>query len=214
MRLNKQSVFVAMLLAGASGTAIAGQAIAGGAATPAPVGGAMAPANPGMTTPAAPMGGGAVLGQNHATPAPTGNPNIEQKPGDGGVAAGDAAGAGMNAGGNLKAGAGVNTPTGNPNAETRTAQTTEPVQGRIQFIDPDGKKLQLDNGKTYALGTTLDVKGVGVMLRGDSGVGKSELGLELISRGHGLVADDVVELETKVDDIDEGQNHTEVYEQP
>ena len=42
--------------------------------------------------------------------------------------------------------------------------------------------------------TTLDIKGVGVMLRGDSGVGKSELALELITRGHGLVADDVVEI--------------------
>jgi HPr kinase/phosphorylase len=33
-----------------------------------------------------------------------------------------------------------------------------------------------------------------VLITGDSGVGKSELGLELISRGHGLVADDVVEI--------------------
>ena len=33
-----------------------------------------------------------------------------------------------------------------------------------------------------------------VLITGDSGVGKSELALELISRGHGLVADDVVEL--------------------
>ncbi len=35
---------------------------------------------------------------------------------------------------------------------------------------------------------------VGVLITGDSAVGKSELALELISRGHGLVADDVVEL--------------------
>jgi HPr kinase/phosphorylase len=33
-----------------------------------------------------------------------------------------------------------------------------------------------------------------VLITGESGVGKSELGLELISRGHGLVADDVVEI--------------------
>jgi HPr kinase/phosphorylase len=39
--------------------------------------------------------------------------------------------------------------------------------------------------------TTLDVKGVGVMLRGDSGVGKSECALALIERGHSLVADDL-----------------------
>ena len=43
-------------------------------------------------------------------------------------------------------------------------------------------------------GVFLDVLGMGVMITGDSGVGKSELALELISRGSGLVADDVVEL--------------------
>ncbi len=43
-------------------------------------------------------------------------------------------------------------------------------------------------------GVFLDVLGVGVLLTGDSGVGKSELALELVSRGSGLIADDVVEL--------------------
>ena len=43
-------------------------------------------------------------------------------------------------------------------------------------------------------GVFLDVLGVGVMITGDSGIGKSELGLELITRGNGLVADDVTEL--------------------
>jgi len=43
-------------------------------------------------------------------------------------------------------------------------------------------------------GVFLDVLGMGVLITGDSGVGKSELGLELISRGSGLIADDVVEL--------------------
>jgi HPr kinase/phosphorylase len=42
-------------------------------------------------------------------------------------------------------------------------------------------------------GVFLDVLGMGVLLTGESGVGKSELALELISRGHGLVADDSVE---------------------
>jgi len=42
-------------------------------------------------------------------------------------------------------------------------------------------------------GVLLDVLGMGVLITGESGVGKSELGLELISRGSGLVADDVVE---------------------
>ncbi|MDB6092933.1 MAG: HPr kinase [Verrucomicrobia bacterium] len=39
--------------------------------------------------------------------------------------------------------------------------------------------------------TTLDIKGVGVMLRGTSGVGKSECALALIERGHSLVSDDL-----------------------
>jgi HPr kinase/phosphorylase len=43
-------------------------------------------------------------------------------------------------------------------------------------------------------GVFLDVLGVGVMITGDSGVGKSELALELITRGNGLVADDIVDL--------------------
>jgi HPr kinase/phosphorylase len=43
-------------------------------------------------------------------------------------------------------------------------------------------------------GVMLDVLGMGVLITGDSGVGKSELALELISRGSGLIADDVVEL--------------------
>jgi len=43
-------------------------------------------------------------------------------------------------------------------------------------------------------GVFIDVLGVGVMITGDSGVGKSELALELITRGNGLVADDVVDL--------------------
>ncbi len=43
-------------------------------------------------------------------------------------------------------------------------------------------------------GVLMDILGLGVLLTGESGLGKSELGLELISRGHGLVADDAVDL--------------------
>ncbi len=46
---------------------------------------------------------------------------------------------------------------------------------------------------TTAHGVFLDVLGMGVLITGASGVGKSELALELISRGSGLIADDVVE---------------------
>ncbi len=43
-------------------------------------------------------------------------------------------------------------------------------------------------------GVFIDILGLGVMITGESGLGKSELGLELISRGNGLVADDAVDL--------------------
>ncbi|MFC4159984.1 HPr(Ser) kinase/phosphatase [Chitinimonas lacunae] len=54
-------------------------------------------------------------------------------------------------------------------------------------------------------GVFLDVLEVGVLLTGESAMGKSELALELISRGHGLVADDVVELYRIAPDTLEGR---------
>ncbi|MEO7116935.1 MAG: HPr(Ser) kinase/phosphatase [Caldimonas sp.] len=48
--------------------------------------------------------------------------------------------------------------------------------------------------RTTRHGVFLDILGLGVLVTGESGLGKSELGLELISRGHGLVADDAVDL--------------------
>ena len=46
-------------------------------------------------------------------------------------------------------------------------------------------------------GVLLDIYGVGVLLLGDSGVGKSECALDLIVRGHRLVSDDVVEIKRR-----------------
>ena len=43
-------------------------------------------------------------------------------------------------------------------------------------------------------GVLLDISGEGVMITGDSGIGKSESAIELIMRGHRLVADDAVEI--------------------
>ena len=48
--------------------------------------------------------------------------------------------------------------------------------------------------RTSMHGVFMDILGLGLMITGESGLGKSELGLELISRGHGLVADDAVDL--------------------
>ncbi len=49
-------------------------------------------------------------------------------------------------------------------------------------------------------GTLVDVYGVGMLFTGRSGVGKSETALDLIERGHRLVADDLVEI-TRRDDV-------------
>ena len=49
-------------------------------------------------------------------------------------------------------------------------------------------------GRTTMHGVFMDILGLGVLITGESGLGKSELGLELISRGNGLVADDAVDL--------------------
>jgi HPr kinase/phosphorylase len=54
-------------------------------------------------------------------------------------------------------------------------------------------------------GVLMDVLGVGVFITGDSGAGKSELALELISRGHGLVADDIVEFSRIAPTVLEGR---------
>jgi HPr kinase/phosphorylase len=47
-------------------------------------------------------------------------------------------------------------------------------------------------------GVLVDVLGVGVLLMGKSGIGKSECGLDLVLRGHRLVADDVVKVRLKL----------------
>ena len=46
--------------------------------------------------------------------------------------------------------------------------------------------------RTTLHGTLLDIRGIGTLIRGDSGSGKSEAALALIERGHSLVADDLV----------------------
>ena len=43
-------------------------------------------------------------------------------------------------------------------------------------------------------GVLIDVLGVGVFIRGESGIGKSECGLELVDRGHRMVSDDAVDM--------------------
>ncbi len=50
-------------------------------------------------------------------------------------------------------------------------------------------------------GTLVDVYGVGILLTGRSGIGKSEISLDLVERGHRLVTDDLVIIKRKAEDI-------------
>jgi len=78
------------------------------------------------------------------------------------------------------------------------------ASGTALFTTPQPAAVVIDSLRLYVSrqlaetitlhGVFMDVLGVGVLITGESGAGKSELGLELISRGHGLVADDVVEV--------------------
>ncbi|HEY4748648.1 MAG TPA: HPr(Ser) kinase/phosphatase, partial [Steroidobacteraceae bacterium] len=79
-------------------------------------------------------------------------------------------------------------------ARTRTALFTSPHPAArvIEKLSRYLAKALADATERH--GVFMDVLGLGVLITGESGVGKSELGLELISRGHGLVADDVVEI--------------------
>src|SRR5213078_2923819 len=76
-------------------------------------------------------------------------------------------------------------------AGTPLLTSDQPSQHVINVLRP---YMQRELGEVTTLhGVFLDVLEIGVMITGDSSIGKSELALELVSRGHGLVADDVVE---------------------
>ncbi len=69
----------------------------------------------------------------------------------------------------------------------RTTQITSPFQSDL------GHYLERRLAPSWTVhGVMMDVFGLGVLIRGKSGVGKSECGLELVERGHRLIADDVV----------------------
>ncbi|MEK7695822.1 MAG: HPr kinase/phosphorylase, partial [Pseudomonadota bacterium] len=86
-----------------------------------------------------------------------------------------------------------------PDLELRCTRSSTPL-----FTTPVSSAAVIDHLRLYLSrisaprvtmhGVFLDILGMGVLIMGESGLGKSELGLELISRGHGLVADDVVDL--------------------
>src|SRR5689334_23530289 len=77
--------------------------------------------------------------------------------------------------------------------------TEEGSQHVINVLRP---YMQQELGEITTLhGVMLDVLEIGVLITGESSIGKSELALELISRGHGLVADDVVRSEEHTSEL-------------
>ncbi|NDL67219.1 HPr(Ser) kinase/phosphatase [Anaerotalea alkaliphila] len=68
------------------------------------------------------------------------------------------------------------------------------------FISELNRYLKVELAPSISIhGVLVDVYGEGILITGESGIGKSETALELIKRGHRLVADDVVEIK-KVSD--------------
>jgi len=99
------------------------------------------------------------------------------------------------------------------------ASRTEPDEDMIEFAKKYKKPLLASNKMTSPLmaevirwlnvelapcisihGVLVDVYGEGVLIMGESGIGKSEAALELIKRGHRLITDDVVEIHKVSDD--------------
>ncbi len=77
----------------------------------------------------------------------------------------------------------------------RSAQTTTRLSSRLtNYLE--GKLAPT----TAVHGVLVDIYGVGVLITGQSGVGKSETALELVKRGHRLVADDSVEIRQEDED--------------
>ena len=60
--------------------------------------------------------------------------------------------------------------------------------------------------RTSIHGVFVDVMGVGILLLGKSGIGKSECALDLVRRGHRLVADDIVEVRKRLPDTVIGES--------
>jgi len=93
---------------------------------------------------------------------------------------------------------------------TTSMFTTKIISATMIYLE---KKLA---PKVTIHGTFVDVYGIGVLVIGKSGIGKSEISLELIKRGHRLVADDLIEVTKLTDELLEGkglnivQHHMEI----
>jgi len=87
---------------------------------------------------------------------------------------------------------------------TETPLLTSPLASPVLMSHLGHYLTQRLAESTSVHGVFMEVLGTGVLFKGDAGVGKSELALELVTRGHRLVADDVVELKHVAPDTLEG----------
>jgi len=86
-------------------------------------------------------------------------------------------------------------------AEKQVPLLTTPLISSV-FINHITKFLEHRLSPTTSVhGVLIDVLGVGILLLGKSGIGKSEAALELVLRGHRLVADDIVEIHKRPPDM-------------
>ena len=77
----------------------------------------------------------------------------------------------------------------------RTGKTTSSLMAEVI------RWLNVELAPTMTIhGVLVDVYGEGILITGESGIGKSEAALELIKRGHRLISDDVVEIKKVSDD--------------
>src|SRR6266571_6263129 len=85
--------------------------------------------------------------------------------------------------------------------EKGVALLVSPLMSSV-FIDRITKYLEDQLSPTTSIhGVLLDVLGVGILLLGKSGIGKSEAALDLVMRGHRLVADDIVDIRRKTPNL-------------
>ncbi|MFQ5900473.1 MAG: HPr(Ser) kinase/phosphatase [Thermodesulfobacteriota bacterium] len=83
-------------------------------------------------------------------------------------------------------------------AEKRGIPLLKSILSTNVFIENIAKYLEERLAPTTILhGVLVDVLGIGIIIKGKSGIGKSECALDLVSKGYRLVADDVVEIKKR-----------------